>query len=62
MSDTDDLRAEDFRFTAKLLREHSRLDDPALFHAVTKHNLPIILAALQIAEAASADYEKDSAP
>ena len=42
---------DDFRFTADLLRRHSRLADPALFRAVCSNNLNIILAALDQAGA-----------
>jgi hypothetical protein len=46
MTDTEDFLAEDYHFTADLLRAHSKLDDPALFRAVCSNNLNIILAAL----------------
>ena len=57
MSDIDDFLAEDYRFTADLLRAHSKLDDPALFRAVCSNNLNIILAALQHAENVAAQHE-----
>ena len=58
MSDTDDFLAEDYRFTADLLRQYTAPDRPiadsrALFHAVCSNNLNIILAALAHAEAAA---------
>ena len=58
-----DFLAEDYRFTFDLLRKYAigPAQDTALFRAVCSNNLSIILAALDIAAAASADYEKDSA-
>ena len=50
-----DFLAEDFRFTADLLRKYAfgPAQDPALFRAVCVHNLGIILAALDLAETAA---------
>ena len=43
---SDDFLAEDYRYTADLLRQHIQRADPALFRAVCSNNLNIILAAL----------------
>ena len=54
-----DFLAEDYKFTADLLRAHRKLDDPALFRAVCSNNLNIILAALAHAEAVAPRDEKE---
>jgi hypothetical protein len=41
--------AEDYRFTADLLRQHAEAGRPDLFLAVCSNNLTIILAALDAA-------------
>jgi hypothetical protein len=53
MSMSDDILAEDFRYTADLLRRYAfgKTRDGALFNAVCSNNLNIILAALALAEA-----------
>jgi hypothetical protein len=58
MSDTEDFLAEDYRYTADLLREHVKRDDPSLFRAVCSNNLNIILAALAHAEAGAPRAEE----
>jgi hypothetical protein len=44
--------AEDYAFTAELLRRHTRDDKPKLFQAVCSNNLNIILSALDHAAGA----------
>jgi hypothetical protein len=62
MTDTDDfLWAEDYRFTADLLRRYAfgPAQDTALFRAVCSNNLNIILAALAHAEAIAPQAEAE---
>lgn len=44
-----DFLAEDYAFTAQLLRDYARLGPPKMFQAVCSNNLSIILAALDAA-------------
>jgi hypothetical protein len=61
MSDAIDYLAEDYRFTADLLRRYAfgYTQDRALFRAVCSNNLNIILAALQHAEAVAPQAEAE---
>jgi hypothetical protein len=54
---TDDFLAEDYRFTADLLRRYCDLPGQARFCAACSNNLGIILAALAHAEAVAAQSE-----
>ena len=47
--DTSGFLAEDYAFTAKLLRQHADIRGQELFRAVCSNNLNIILAALDAA-------------
>jgi hypothetical protein len=60
MSEPDDFRAEDFRFTADLLREHAEAGRPDLFRAVCSNNLMIILAALDAAATQAEKLEEET--
>ncbi len=48
----EEILGEDYRYTADLLRKYAANDRKDLFQAVCSNNLNIILAALDIAEAA----------
>ncbi len=50
MSEPLGILAEDYRFTADLLREHIAAARDDLFRAVCSNNINIILAALDAAE------------
>ena len=60
MSDGEFL-AEDYRYTADLLRRYTAEDRADLFRAVCSNNLSIILAALNIAEGVAPVAEEDAA-
>jgi hypothetical protein len=49
MSSHPDYSAEDFKFTAELLRQHADIRGQDLFRAVCSNNLAIILRALDLA-------------
>jgi len=55
-----DFLAEDYRFTADLLRDYVQRDQQALFRAVCSNNLNIILAALKHAEAVAPQAAEDA--
>jgi predicted glycosyltransferase len=57
---SEDFLAEDYRFTADLLREYDKRGEQVLFRAVCSNNLAIILAALDIAEAVAAKSEAET--
>ena len=48
-----DFLAEDYSFTAQLLRDYARLGPPKMFQAVCSNNLNIIMAALEPPRSAS---------
>jgi hypothetical protein len=60
MSEPDDFRAEDYRFTADLLLLYTATKLPDLFRAVCSNNLNIILAALDLAEKHAAKLEEET--